>query len=141
MELVIRLISQTISEKRTSQQFILLEGCCNNRKLSNEDDKLTLRYMDELFQIEKHIGDVSAVISLQAEEEADRFTDDKWEEFPVIVVEEKKVKISGDDDEEAEAEPAADDDEEKKLPKWEPRDYKWTKTDRRAKNLPQIFRD
>lgn len=37
----------------------------NNRKFAKEDDKLNQRYMDELFQIEKHIGEISAVISLQ----------------------------------------------------------------------------
>lgn len=49
MELVVRLIQATIAEKRTNQQFILLEGLCNNRKLYDENEKLSLRYMDELF--------------------------------------------------------------------------------------------
>jgi len=73
MELVIKLIQATIAEKRTNQQFILLEGLCNNRKLTDEDDKLSLRYMDELFQIERHIGEVSSVISLQYEAEPTQF--------------------------------------------------------------------
>ena len=34
-----------------------------------------------------------------------------------------------------------EEDEEKKKPKWNPAEYKWTVTDRRAKNLPQLFRD
>merc|ERR1712127_294935 len=133
----------TIADKRTNQQFILLEGCCNNRKLADAEDKLTLRYMDELFQIEKHIGEVSAVISLQDFEEADRFTDDKWEEFEEPVKEEPKKKVVNADgeEEEPEEEAPADDEEEKKKPKWNPAEYKWTKTDRRAKNLPQLFRD
>lgn len=75
MELVIKLIQATITEKRTTQQFILLEGLCNNRKLQDENDKLSLRYMDELFQIEKHIGEVSAVSSLQFVMEPTTFTD------------------------------------------------------------------
>jgi len=142
MSIVIRLICQTIADKRTNQQFVLLEGCCNNRKLADAEDKLTLRYMDELFQIEKHIGEVSAVISLQDFEEPDRFTDDKWEEFPEPVKEEpKKKQLNEDGQEEAEEEPAAEEDEEKKKPKWNPAEYKWTVTDRRAKNLPQLFRD
>jgi len=65
MDAVVKMICQTIAEKKTTQQFILLEGLCNNRKLAHEDDKLNQRYMDELFQIEKHIGEISAVISLQ----------------------------------------------------------------------------
>jgi hypothetical protein len=32
--------------------------------LDSEDDRLSLRYMDELFAIEKVIGEVAAVISL-----------------------------------------------------------------------------
>ena len=98
--------------------------------------------MDELFQIEKHIGEVSAVISLQDFEEPDRFTDEKWEEFPEPVKEEpKKRQTNEEGEEEAEEEPAAEEDEEKKKPKWNPAEYKWTVTDRRAKNLPKLFRD
>jgi len=137
MELVIRLICQTIADKRTNQQFILLEGCCNNRKLADAEDKLTLRYMDELFQIEKHIGEVSAVISLQDFEEAYRFTDEKWEEFPEPIKEEPKKKpANGEDEDEVEEAAPEEDEEEKKKPKWNPAEYKWTVTDRRAKNLP-----
>jgi hypothetical protein len=40
MELVIKLIQATISEKRTTQQFILLEGVCNNSKLTEDNAKL-----------------------------------------------------------------------------------------------------
>jgi len=49
MKLVIKMIQATVAEKRTNQSFILLEGLCNNNKLENEEDKLSLRYMDELF--------------------------------------------------------------------------------------------
>jgi hypothetical protein len=58
------MIQATIAEKRSTEEYILLEGLCNNIKLSNEDDRLSLRYMDELFAIEKVIGEVAAVISL-----------------------------------------------------------------------------
>lgn len=44
---------------------MLLEGLCNQEKLSNEDDKLELRYMDELFEIETKIGEVAGIIGLQ----------------------------------------------------------------------------
>lgn len=53
----------------------------NNSKLANEEDKLALRFMDELFQIEKHIGEVSAIISFHTNEESERFVEEKWEEF------------------------------------------------------------
>jgi len=41
----------------------MIEGLCNNSKLSNVDDQMELRYMDELFQIESIIGEVGAIIS------------------------------------------------------------------------------
>jgi len=62
--LVIRLVKSTITERRTNQRFILLEGLCNNKKLELETDKLSLRFMDEAFQIEKNIGNINAVLSL-----------------------------------------------------------------------------
>jgi len=62
---VVELIKETIKEKRTNQKFILIEGFCNSGKLLNENDRLELRFMDELFCIEKNIGDVVAIIGLQ----------------------------------------------------------------------------
>lgn len=59
-----KLLVSTIGEKRTNQKFILIEGLCNGQKLANEDDQLTLRYMDELFLVEKSLGEVTAVVSL-----------------------------------------------------------------------------
>lgn len=135
MELVIKLVQATIAEKRTNQQFILLEGLCNNRKLQSEDDKLSLRYMDELFQIERNIGEVAAVISLQTEAEPTQFTEEKWEEFePEPVVEVKKPEL--DEDGNPIEEEAPPEDEEPAKPKWNPAEFKWTVTNRRAKNMP-----
>ena len=42
----------------------MIEGLCNTSKLILDDDRIELRYMDELFMIEKHLGDVAAVIGL-----------------------------------------------------------------------------
>jgi hypothetical protein len=36
----------------------LIEGFCNSGKLIFDDDRYELRYMDELFMIEKNIGEV-----------------------------------------------------------------------------------
>lgn len=142
MELIIELLRQTIAAKRSNQQFILLEGMCNNGKLAKENDKLTLRYMDELFQIEKHIGEVNAVISLQNAAEASQWNDDKWEEFEEPPKPEPKQKQLNEEGEEMEEEAeAAEEGEEPKKPAWNPADYKWTVSNRRAKNLPQLFRD
>lgn len=70
LPIVMQVIKETIQAKRTTQQFILLEGLCNSTKLSNEDDRLEMRQMDELFALEKNVGEVNSVISLlfQAEE-------------------------------------------------------------------------
>lgn len=137
------MIQATLAEKRTTQQYILLEGLFNNSKLEDESDKLALRHMDELFMIEKNIGEIHAVVSLQYQQEATQFLDDKWEEFEEPVVAEPKPKVFDEEGNEvpevpAEAEP---EEAEKKAPAFNPADFKWTVTNRRAKNLPQVFRD
>lgn len=58
LDLVVELVKQTIASVRRNQKFILLEGFCNSGKLIFDDDRLELRYMDELFLIEKQIGEV-----------------------------------------------------------------------------------
>jgi hypothetical protein len=59
-----KLVQHTIAERRTNQRIILLEGLCNNAKMEKEMDKLSFRYMDEIFMIEKTVGEIAAVISL-----------------------------------------------------------------------------
>lgn len=138
---VMKMIQATIAEKRTTEEYILLEGICNNIKLESEDDRLSLRYMDELFAIEKVIGEVAAVISLQFKEQETNFVEDRFEVFEVPVVEEKPAKVEGEEGEE-ENEPAPVEEEgDAAKPKWDPSEFKWTITNRRAKNLPQVFRD
>jgi len=136
-----KLVQLTIAERRTNQRIILLEGLCNAAKMENEADKLSLRYMDEIFQIEKSIGEIAAVISLQYASESTTFAENKWEEFQEAVVEEKKPKAAGEGEEEEAQPPAEPEGEDAKKSKWNPADYKWTITDRNAKNLPQLFRD
>lgn len=63
--LVMQLIQSTISSKMTNQKYVLLEGLCNSSKLSSSDDKLEIRCMDEFLDIEKNIGSVKSIISLQ----------------------------------------------------------------------------
>jgi len=53
---------------------------------------------------------------------------------------EEEKKGEGEDDEEKEEEPPADDGEVAK-PTWNPKDHRWTLTNGRSKNLPQLFRD
>ena len=61
---VIDLVKDTLMSIKTDQNFVLLEGLVNSGKLIMEDDQLELRYMDEFFMVEKHIGEVIGVIGL-----------------------------------------------------------------------------
>jgi hypothetical protein len=69
---------------RDKQKFILVEGFCNSGKLIYEDDKLEMRYMDELFMIEKYIGEVQSVVGLQFYSEKEYIEDYEveYEQFP-----------------------------------------------------------
>lgn len=144
--LVVKMIQDTLAEKKTTQSYILLEGLYNSPKLENEADRLALRQMDELFMIEKNIGEVSAIISLHNQMESTNFVESTWEEFEEPIVEVKKVaKVIDEDGNEvdapaAEAEPAADGDEPVK-PKFNPADFKWTVTNKCARTLPQLYKD
>jgi len=46
-----QLVNQKIAENRTSQRFILLEGFMNSEKLSDDSQRMQLRFMDEFFCI------------------------------------------------------------------------------------------
>merc|ERR1712083_568782 len=82
MPLVMELVQNTIAANRTSQNFILLEGLCNSSKLDSDEQKLELRFMDEFFAIEKGIGEVFAVVSLQFKSESPEFVAEQEEEAP-----------------------------------------------------------
>ena len=84
LDLVIELVKKTINDVRTTQKYIVLEGFCNSGKLIFDDDKLEMRYMDELFNIEKHIGEIQAVIGLQFNSEKEYIEDYEveYEVFP-----------------------------------------------------------
>lgn len=65
LDLVVELVCHTVAmQRRPYQSFILLEGLCNSARLKIIDDQLSLRFMDELFMIEKHVGEVQAVVGL-----------------------------------------------------------------------------
>lgn len=48
-----------------------MEGLCNTGKLTDENDKLENRFMDEIFNIEKYVGTVAAIIGLQGAYESE----------------------------------------------------------------------
>lgn len=82
------MLSACIAEKRTTQRFVLIEGLCNSNKLHSEDDQFNLRFMDELFAIEKSLGEVNSVISLTYSKEED-YGDYEMEKFEEKEEEEK----------------------------------------------------
>lgn len=98
--------------------------------------------MDELFQIDRCVGEVVAICCLQYCEEDCTWENDKREVFEEPPkVEEKKVELDEEgnpiEEEEAPAEEAA----EEKKPKWNPAEFEWTISNRRSKNLPQLYKD
>lgn len=132
---VIKLIKETVQSLRTNQQFILLEGLCNATKLANFSDQLGMRQMDELFALEKHIGEVNSVVSLLFKAEETK------EKQPVFEVFEKKeeavkavAKVNEDGEEEPPAEEAPADGEEKKKA-FDPSQFQWTKSTGEPKSL------
>lgn len=142
--LVIELVQQKISENRTSQKFVLLEGVCNSSKLCNDANRPEMRFMDEFFAIEKNIGEVSAVINLTGEEEKTQFiiSSDNYEEIVEHKEEEKKVELDEDGNpKEPEGGDDGGDDGADKKPVWRSTDYRWTVTNGNARNLPQLCRE
>ena len=103
--------------------------------------------MDEFFAIKQNIGDVSAVINLTGEEEQTQFRIDEFEEKVEPVVEEKKIELDENGqpienpDGQGDGDGDGDGDGEKKAPAWKPTDYRWTVTNGRPRNLPQLCRD
>jgi hypothetical protein len=98
----------------------LLEGLCNSQKLSEVDDQLELRFMDELFSIETILGEVKAVVGLQyvQEPELEDESTTKYEEFEKVEeVVAAKAPAEGEEGEEAEeAAPEEEEGGEKKAP-------------------------
>ena len=128
---VMAFLQSVIASKRTNQKYVILEGLCNNSKLSNDDDKLEIKCMDEFFDIERNIGNVKAIVGLQFE-------------FQNETVDEKDLEYEKFEDQEAEA-PKLDEEgnpvppPEGQKAAFKPKDYQWTMTNRQPHNLPQIF--
>lgn len=114
----------------------------NSEKICTADQRMQLRFMDEFFCISKNIGQIAGCISLRNEKEDTEFTVDASmvSEAEQEEVKEAAPKAEGVEGEEAPPEEEANP-EEQKAPAWNPKDFKWTKTNRCARNLPQLFRD
>jgi hypothetical protein len=136
---VINLIKDSVQSLRTTQQFILLEGLCNSTKLQHRADQLGMRQMDELFALEKNVGEVNSVVSLLFHAEETKERQPEYEVFEKPVVEEKpKAKVNEEGEEEPPAEEPPADGEVKKV--FDPSIYNWSKSSGEPKNLPQLFR-
>lgn len=119
-----------------------MEGVCNSSKLIDIEDKLELRFMDELLSIEHYIGEVAAVIGLQFEQELEYIREDQiqYEKFPEPPpVQEKPKPAEGEEEEEEQPPPEDEEEGETKKPAFKPEDYQWTVSNRKPKNLPQLF--
>ena len=94
--------------------------------------------MDELFTIEKNIGEIAGVIGLQFNIEKTVYVEEKWEVFEAPVVEEKKPKIIDEEGNEVDAPESvpAEGDEPKLLSLT---CIIYANRTKNAKNLPQIF--
>lgn len=103
--------------------------------------------MDELFMIEKHIGEVQGIVGLQYESQKEYIDENEVEyevfeqpEMPSFTSKKVAGEEGGDEEPPAEDAPAeGGDDGEKKGPAFKVEDWKWTVSDRRPKNLPQLF--
>jgi len=118
----------------------LLEGFCNSGKLDSKEESLQLRFMDEFFAIEKTIGEVVGVIGLQNEKMPTTYQPESYEEPVEEVKEEKPAPAEGDDGPE-DGGAAQEEEGGEKKPVWTSTKYRWTVTNGKSKNLPQLFRD
>lgn len=141
LALVLKLIKHTVNETLTNQKYILLEGLCNSNKLSNEDDLLELRPMNELIEIEREIGEIVAISSLKFSQDVVEDEEVEYEEFPEPPpVEEKKKEGEGEGDEDQpEPEPEEEGEGDHKKEDFKVEDYQWTITNKKPKNLVQIY--
>ena len=98
--------------------------------------------MDELFSIERNIGEVQAVIGLQFNSEKEYLEEDEieYERFDVEVTPRQESKpVAEGEEAQAEQPPAEDAAAAAKKSSFRPEDWRWTSSDRRPKNLAQLF--
>ena len=116
--LVLKMIKETIEKMRTNQPYILINNLINSHKLAHADDQLDIRAMDELFLVNKEVGQVFSVLNITTGE-YDKTEDIRKAEFlppkPVPKVEAKKENVDENGEEIKDNPPADDGDEEGKL--------------------------
>lgn len=99
-----------------------------------------MRQMDEFFAIQKNLGEVVGVISLENEEEPANYvkTPDMWQEPVVEEAKEEEAKPAAEEEEEA---AAAEELGGEKKPIFDPTKFRWSITDGKPHNLPQLLRE
>lgn len=101
--------------------------------------------MDELFLVEKELGEVTAVVSLTYNKEVGvQESQVKFEVFPDEEVVEVKTPELDEEGNPIEEEPVAEEEEDPENPKkapFNPKEFAngWTITDRKSKNLLTLF--
>ena len=95
--------------------------------------------MDQLFAIEKNIGEIVGVITLGKEIKAVQYNKDDFEKekFPEPEIVLVKPKVQEGDDEAAEEPPAEE--ITKKVKSFRPELFEWTKTNGIPKSLPMLY--
>jgi len=131
------MLRSVITEKRTNQKFVILEGLCNSHKFQSEDERLELRNMDELWQIERHIGEIKAIIGLQFAYEPETIDSKDVELVQAADVDAANKRIEATKPPAPEGEEGGE--EAKKDGKPSLKDQEWTETNKKPKNLPQLF--
>ena len=106
--------------------------------MEQQEDKLERRNMDELFQLSR-LGEIVAIASLQFTEEPSKVSKDeiKYEEFPEEPEEEKKPEGEGEG--EGDDPPPEEGEGDDKPPPFDPKEFQWTVTNKKQRNLPQMF--
>lgn len=127
-----------------AHRFVIIEGLCNATRLELDDDRMELRFMDELFAIEQNIGDVQAVIGLQFNSEKEYLDEDdvEYERFEATMSSARsEIKQAAEGEEGGEQPPAesAPADNDKKKAGFNPENWQWTSMNRKPRNLAQLF--
>lgn len=103
--------------------------------MAKDEDKLEVRLMDEFFAIEKHVGQVKAIVGLQfASESAAASEGVEYYEFTEAEKEAHKPKPPAEGEEQPEG-----DGGEAKPTTFNPTEYQWTVSNKQPKNLPSLF--
>lgn len=98
--------------------------------------------MDEILEIERQLGEVAGIASLQYGGEEPVYInkeDIEYEVFPEPEVIEAPVKVDGEGDDEQPPAPVDEEEDANKPPPFDPKIFDWTVTNKKAWNLPQLF--